>query len=69
MSDNFRTSLHGFRIAKQMESISTSCLISLALDLSVTWKQLARVLELDDEVERIAKTTEEMCSNKLTECF
>lgn len=55
MSDNFRTSLHGFRIAKQMESISTSCLISLALDLSVTWKQLARVLELADEVERISE--------------
>jgi len=36
-----------------MGSISTNCLINLALDLSTSWKKLARALGLVDEVERI----------------
>ncbi|XP_078366715.1 uncharacterized protein LOC144650828 isoform X2 [Oculina patagonica] len=38
-----------------MESISTSCLINLAFDLSGDWKKLARVLGLADVVERIGE--------------
>lgn len=36
-----------------MESITTTCLIDLAFDLSVDWKTLARVLGLSEEVSRI----------------
>jgi len=36
-----------------MGSISTNCLINLALDLSSSWKKLARALGLGDKVERI----------------
>ena len=35
------------------DEVSTSCLINLALDLSNTWKKLARALALEGEVERI----------------
>lgn len=35
------------------DEVSTSCLINLALDLSTTWKKLARALALEGEVERI----------------
>lgn len=38
-----------------MESISTSCLINLAFDLSGDWKKLARVLDLADDVQRICE--------------
>ena len=38
-----------------MESISTSCLINLAFDLSTDWKKLARVLDLADQVQRISE--------------
>lgn len=38
-----------------MESISTSCLINLAFDLSGDWKKLARVLGLADVVQRIGE--------------
>ena len=36
-----------------MKSITTTCLIDLAFDLSVDWKTLARVLGLSEEVSRI----------------
>ena len=36
-----------------MESIPTSCLVNLAFDLSSDWRKLARVLNLDDVVDRI----------------
>ena len=35
------------------DEVSTSCLINLALDLSSTWKKLARALALEHEVETI----------------
>ena len=35
------------------DEVSRSCLINLALDLSTTWKMLARALALEGEVERI----------------
>ena len=36
-----------------MVSVSLNCLINLALDLCNSWKKLARVLGLEDEVDRI----------------
>ena len=36
-----------------MASISTSCLVNLAFDLSSDWRKLARVLNLADVVDRI----------------
>ncbi|KAJ7381111.1 hypothetical protein OS493_004709 [Desmophyllum pertusum] len=38
-----------------MESVSTSCLIDLAFDLSVDWRKLARALGLANEVQRIGE--------------
>ena len=38
-----------------MESITTNCLINLAFDLSNDWRELARVLDLSEEVPRICE--------------
>ena len=38
-----------------MESITTNCLINLAFDLSNDWRELARVLDLSEEVSRICE--------------
>ena len=40
-------------VFQKMGSISTNCLINLALDLSSSWKKLTRALGVGDEVERI----------------
>jgi len=50
-----RQSVRASREVKKMGSVSTNCLINLALDLSSSWKKLARALKLEDEVERISE--------------